>query len=77
VVVVLVGFQQLAQYQQHWYSYRATAQALIREKYLYLAGAGVYAGADRTLRLAERVEGLIAQETTQWVESGTSASAQG
>jgi hypothetical protein len=44
-VVVLEAVQQL--FQINWVLYRSTAEALIHEKYLYLSGAGPYAGADR------------------------------
>ncbi len=75
VVVVLEGFQQLGQYQQRWFSYRSTAQALTREKYLYLAGVSEYGGLKPMIRLAERVEELLAQEATQWAASADSGSA--
>jgi Protein of unknown function (DUF4231) len=70
LVLILEGLQQLGQYHENWINYRATSQALKREKYLYLAGAGPYAQAakpDRTL--AERVEGLASQEYGRWAEA--------
>ena len=69
VVVVLEGLQQLFQFQQNWIAYRGTAEALKREKFLYLAAAGPYAGPDgRDRLLAERVEGLVSQEHAAWAE---------
>lgn len=64
---VLGGLQQLFQFQQNWTGYRARADALKREKYLYLARAGPYADVplDDAL-LAERVEGLVSQEHAAW-----------
>ena len=69
-VVVLEGLMQLNQYQQNWISYRSTCEALRHEKYLYLGGAGPYAGAanGRAL-LADRIEGLISQEHAKWVSA--------
>ncbi|MEA2151392.1 MAG: hypothetical protein QOD69_3222 [Solirubrobacteraceae bacterium] len=68
VIVVLEGLQQLFQYQQNWTSYRATAESLKHEKYLYRAGAGPYgAGVDRDAVLAERVEARVSTEHTAWV----------
>lgn len=68
IVLVLEGAQQLYQYQQNWTSYRSTCEALKHEKYLYLAGAGPYAGAKEGLvLLADRIEGLISQEHAKWV----------
>jgi hypothetical protein len=63
VVVVLEGAQHLYQFQEHWITYRSTAEALKHERYLYLAMAGPYAGEDRHRQLAERVEGLVSQST--------------
>ncbi|HUL28248.1 MAG TPA: DUF4231 domain-containing protein [Streptosporangiaceae bacterium] len=70
VVVVLEGIQQIFQYHEHWITYRATAEALKRERYLYLAQAGPYAGDDRHIQLAERVEGLLSQENAKWAATG-------
>jgi hypothetical protein len=69
VVVVLEGAQQLYQWQTNWMLYRATAEALKHERYLYLAQAGPYTGADRQRVLAERVEGLVSQEHAKWTEA--------
>jgi len=69
VVVVLEGVQHIFQFQEHWITYRATAEALKRERYLYLAKAGPYAGDDRDSQLAERVETLLSQELTKWTAS--------
>jgi Protein of unknown function (DUF4231) len=74
VVVVLEGLQQLFQFQQNWIAYRGTAEALKHEKYLYLAGAGAYARADRRdARLAERVEALVSQEHAAWADAQRAA----
>jgi hypothetical protein len=67
-IVVLEGLQQLFQFQQNWLGYRATAEALKHEQFLFLAEAGPYAGAERRVALlAERVEGLVSQEHAAWV----------
>ena len=70
VVLVLEGVQQLGQYQSNWITYRSTCEALKHEKYLYLAGAGPYrTSEDRSMVLAEHVEGLVSQEHARWVSS--------
>jgi len=69
VIVVLEGVQHLFQYQEHWITYRSTAEALKHERYLYLAKAGPYAEEDRHRELAERLEGLISQEHAKWTAS--------
>jgi len=70
VVVVTEGVLHVNQYHQNWITYRSTAEALKHEKYLFLAGADVYGGSKRPLRLlAERIEGLISQEHARWISS--------
>jgi hypothetical protein len=66
VVVVLEGALHIFQFQEHWITYRSTAEALKNERYLYLAKAGPYAGEDRDRVLAERVEALLGQEHIKW-----------
>lgn len=68
-IVVLEGIQHLYQFQEHWVTYRSTAEALKHERYLFLAHAGPYIGDDRLRQLAERLEGLISQEHAKWTES--------
>jgi Protein of unknown function (DUF4231) len=46
-IVVFEGAQHLYQLQEHWISYRPTAEALKHKRYLYLARAGPYVGEDR------------------------------
>jgi len=69
VIVVLEGTQHLYQFQEHWITYRSTAEALKQERYVYLATAGPYVGEDRHRQLAERIEGLISQEHAKWTGS--------
>jgi hypothetical protein len=69
IVVVLEGLQQLYQWQQNWVQYRATAESLKHEKYLFLAEAGPYESAERARALAERVEGLVSQEHARWTQA--------
>ena len=73
-VVVMEGLQQLFQWQSNWLRYRTTAEALVRERYLFLAGAGPYRDADSARLLAERVEDLIAQENRSWMVAQTEQS---
>lgn len=73
VIVVLEGAQHLYQFQEHWITYRSTAEALKHERFLYLAGAGPYSVDDRHQQLAERLEGLISQEHAKWTTSQSGA----
>jgi hypothetical protein len=51
-IVALDGTQHLYQFQEHWITYRSTAEALKHERYLYLAKVGTYAGEYRHSQLA-------------------------
>ena len=69
-IALLEGLQQLNQYNQHWRTYRSTAEALKHEKYLFLATAAHYASAENpNALLAERVEGLVSQEHAKWASA--------
>ena len=70
LIAVLEGLQQLNQYQQNWIRYRSTCESLKREKYLYLAKAGPYAGvSDARALLAERIEPLGSEEEAKRVSA--------
>ena len=68
VVVILESVQHLFQFQWNWLQYRATAEALKREKRLFFGNAGPYAdAADPMKMLVERTEACISQEHGAWV----------
>jgi hypothetical protein len=67
LITILEGVLQLYQFQQIWVAYRATAEAMKHEKFIYLAKGGPYATAsDPHALLAERVEALGSQENSKW-----------
>jgi hypothetical protein len=78
LIALLEAIQELNQYRTNWTNYRATAEALKQEKYLFLGGAGAYLGAENArVLLAEKIETLISKENAQWLarqiqHSGTS-----
>ena len=65
-IVVLEGSQHIYQFQEHWITYRSTAESLKHERFLYVASAGPYTSGDRHRQLAERLESLISQEHAKW-----------
>jgi len=70
LIVALEGVLQLNQFQNLWVNYRATAEALKHEKYLFIGKAGPYARANLSHRLlAERIESLISQEDQTWLRT--------
>jgi hypothetical protein len=69
-VAILAGFQQLGNYNDLWTTYRATAEQLRHEKFLFLARSGPYRNLqeEEALRLlAERVEERVSTEHARWV----------
>ena len=66
-LLILEGVQQVGQHHKLWIDYRATWEQLQREKFLFVACAGHYAGKpDPTRALAERVEAAVSRETSGW-----------
>jgi Protein of unknown function (DUF4231) len=69
-VAILAGFQQLGNYNDLWTTYRATAEQLRHEKFLFLAQSGPYRtvqGKEALRLLAERVEERVSTEHAKWV----------
>jgi hypothetical protein len=67
VIAVMKGMETAYQWQSNWINYRAAAESLKREKYLFRGRAGPYAAvADPERLLVERIEDVIAHETGGW-----------
>ncbi|MDQ7831378.1 MAG: DUF4231 domain-containing protein [Desulfovibrionaceae bacterium] len=69
LIAVLEAVQQMNQYSTLWVTYRATAERLKHEQYLFLSNAGPYKGlaeTDRLIALAERVEEHVSTEHANW-----------
>ena len=69
LIAVLEAAQQMNQYSTLWVTYRATAERLKHEQYLFLSNAGPYKGLaepDRLIALAERVEEHVSTEHANW-----------
>src|SRR5262245_20378034 len=72
VVVVAASVGKLFKFHENWLQYRTLVEALEREKELYSVGAGEYADADKAERnrlLVERVENVLANTTSQFIET--------
>lgn len=79
-VAVLEGLQGLNQYATLWVTYRATAEHLKHEMFLFLAGAGQYRGIDEQARLtllAERVEEHVSTEHANWFDGSHKVATKG
>ena len=66
VVASLLGLPQL---QEHWIEYRATAESLRKEKFLFLSQTEPYDKDDAFHLLVQRVEALLSKENTEWAQS--------
>lgn len=70
LIAVLEIVQHVNQFSALWISYRATAERLKHEKFLFLSEAGPYKGQtepERLVSLAERVEEHVSTEHAKWV----------
>ena len=68
-IALLEAVQQMNQYSTLWVTYRATAERLKHEKYLFLSAAGPYRclpEPERLIQLAERVEEHVSTEHANW-----------
>jgi hypothetical protein len=78
LIAVLEAIQQMNQYSTLWFSYRATAERLKHEKFLFLSIAGPYrelAEPERLITLAERVEEHVSTEHANWFNETCHAAA--
>lgn len=65
-VTVISGILSLFRFQENWIDYRATAESLKHEKFLFLTRAEPYNVENPYLLLVQRTERLISQENTKW-----------
>jgi uncharacterized protein DUF4231 len=69
-VVLVEGIQGAFKFHDNWIGYRNAHEALIREKYLFLAHADAYAMAPDPHRLlAEHVEAVSGEEHAGWLQA--------
>ncbi len=71
VIAICQGFDAMHHYSDHYVAWRATCQQLLRERQLFVAGAGDYQGmqpsSPEALRqLATRAAEIEAQEQQKW-----------
>jgi len=67
LVAAAAAVENVYHFGDNWRNFRQTLEALKREKALFDAGGGPYKNHDTAFaRFIERVEGLIAEETTRY-----------
>jgi hypothetical protein len=69
VVAVIASLLALLHLQEHWITYRATAEALKTDKFLFLTQTQPYENEDAFHLLVQRVEALLSKENTEWLQS--------
>jgi hypothetical protein len=67
-IAVISGALSLWKFQENWVEYRATAESLKREKFLFATRAPPYVGEDRFALFVGRVETLLGSESAKWIE---------
>ena len=67
-VAVIASLLGLLQLQVHWIEYRATAESLRREKFLFLTQTAPYDEDDAFHLFVQRVEALLTKENTEWAQ---------
>ena len=68
LVAICVGVSSVQKFQELWIKYRATAESLKKEKFLFQTKVEPY-NADNPLPIfVQRVELLISQENTNWTQ---------
>jgi hypothetical protein len=68
-VAVIASLLGLLQFQVHWIEYRATAESLKKEKFLFLTQTDPYDKDDAFHLLVQRVEALLSKESSDWLQS--------
>ncbi len=66
VVAVIASLLGLLNLQEHWIEYRATAESLGKEKFLFLTQTEPYDKDDAFHLLVQRVEALLSKENAEW-----------
>src|SRR6266496_4935681 len=68
-VAVIASLLGLLQLQVHWIEYRATAESLRKEKFLFLTQTAPYDKDNAFHLLVQRVEALLSKENIDWAQS--------
>jgi hypothetical protein len=68
ILAIITAAVQTFRFQENWIRYRTMAETLKREKYLYEADLGEYAGSsNKPAMFVNKVESLISSENTLWI----------
>jgi hypothetical protein len=67
-IAIITAAVSIWKLQENWVQYRATAESLRRERFLFLTQAAPYQGTDRFPLFVSRVEALLGAENAKWIE---------
>jgi hypothetical protein len=73
IIAICAGMSALNKYQENWLNYRATAETLKHEKFLYLTKSTPYNNENSFNSFVKRIEGLISKENSQWSRHSATA----
>lgn len=68
IVALITGLLNLFKYKDKWTEYRSITETLKREKFLFLAKAGMYNSEQAFDKFVQRIEELISKENTAWAQ---------
>lgn len=74
VVAAIASILTLYKFQENWIEYRAIAEALKYEKFLYLTRSGCYRNEALFPDFVERIEGILSKENARWSAQNKSQS---
>lgn len=69
LIAIAAAAGSLFKFHENWIHYRATAEALKHEKFLFLSQTSPYNREDCFPMLVQRVEGLISKENSTWTQT--------
>jgi len=68
IITLCAGVTHLCQFQERWIEYRTTAEALKKEKFLFVTKTEPYDGDDAFPILVQRMETLVSKENVTWAQ---------
>jgi len=68
IITLCAGITHLCQVQERWIEYRTTAEALKKEKFLFLTKTEPYNGGNAFPILVPRTETLVSKENVTWAQ---------
>jgi hypothetical protein len=68
IITLCAGMTHLCQFQERWIEYRTTAEALKKEKFLFITKTDPYHADDAFPVFVQRVESLASKEVVGWAQ---------